>query len=399
MRTLVLSGGSIAGIRQVAWLTRLAEQGYRPEAIVGTSVGALNAAYLAEQMGLGLSFASAVLELKAFWLGDPTRSPIQGPEALVKPRSKPTIALHIALARFNGLLDSGPLRELIDRTLVGHYRNCPIPTYAVSVNARTGEILRHAWAGDQFRTGVLASASEPIIFPPVQLEDQILWDGGHREIVPVPSAIALGASEITALVCQPTPREPARIRPGNFWDLVGAFIHWVTWETGENDLARTREINTHLVGTATSSGRIRRGVPLRVIRPRTPLPFSIERFTKADLVRLYTADYDSFEQCDGGVEIPEAPAPDPGPELERLRTELEAAQADARIKAANLEIARKETGRFDRGRREQDLRAFAGYLSGFLPELHRLEVPRVVEAVDAYLRSNPGLRLDQDGPF
>ncbi len=46
----VLSGGASLGAVQVGMLLALAEEDVRPDLIVGTSVGALNAAWIAERL-------------------------------------------------------------------------------------------------------------------------------------------------------------------------------------------------------------------------------------------------------------------------------------------------------------------------------------------------------------
>ena len=60
---IVLSGGANLGAMQVGMLRALAEHGVTPNLIVGTSAGALNAAFIAER---GLTTA-AVDELAQIW--------------------------------------------------------------------------------------------------------------------------------------------------------------------------------------------------------------------------------------------------------------------------------------------------------------------------------------------
>ena len=64
-RAFVLSGGASLGAIQVGMLRALAAHGVRPDVIVGTSVGAVNGAFLACR-----DFdRSAVDELAELWLG------------------------------------------------------------------------------------------------------------------------------------------------------------------------------------------------------------------------------------------------------------------------------------------------------------------------------------------
>jgi predicted acylesterase/phospholipase RssA len=51
---------------------------------------------------------------------------------------------------------------------------------------------------------VLASASIPLLFPPVRVDQQLLWDGGLLVNTPLAPVVALGAEEIiTVLVTEP----------------------------------------------------------------------------------------------------------------------------------------------------------------------------------------------------
>ena len=61
----VLSGGGSLGAVQVGMLQALAERGVEPDLLVGTSCGALNAAWVA---GHGMSRTS-LAELAAVWIG------------------------------------------------------------------------------------------------------------------------------------------------------------------------------------------------------------------------------------------------------------------------------------------------------------------------------------------
>jgi NTE family protein len=63
----VLSGGGSLGAVQVGMLQALAERGVQPDLLVGTSVGALNAAYVA---GHGTS-PTALRALQTIWAGRP----------------------------------------------------------------------------------------------------------------------------------------------------------------------------------------------------------------------------------------------------------------------------------------------------------------------------------------
>src|SRR5438874_12146517 len=57
---------------------------------------------------------------------------------------------------------------------------------------------------------VLASASIPLLFPPVQIGSHLLWDGGLLVNTPLAPVVALGADElVTVLVTEPPEPNPA----------------------------------------------------------------------------------------------------------------------------------------------------------------------------------------------
>lgn len=59
---------------------------------------------------------------------------------------------------------------------------------------------------------VLASASIPSVFPPVEILNEHYVDGGVRDIIPIQAAIDSGADEVIAIVASPTGVPPASTR-------------------------------------------------------------------------------------------------------------------------------------------------------------------------------------------
>jgi NTE family protein len=86
-----------------------------------------------------------------------------------------------------------------------------------TVDAHTGQVVRYVTADTPVtRTSdyvivdaitvdmVLASASIPLLFPPVQIGQHLLWDGGLLVNTPLAPVVAMGADEIvTVLVTEP----------------------------------------------------------------------------------------------------------------------------------------------------------------------------------------------------
>jgi NTE family protein len=181
---VVLSGGGSLGAVQVGMLLALAEREIVPDVFVGTSVGAINAAFLAGRPG-----PQGLAELARIWTRL-TRHDIfpTGPARL----------LRAAVGREAGFADPKPLRRLIASHLA--YRrleDAQLPITVVATDVITGQEvqLSHGPAID----AVMASAALPGVFPPVSVDDHILMDGGVVNNTPISAAIDLGADLIYVL--------------------------------------------------------------------------------------------------------------------------------------------------------------------------------------------------------
>jgi hypothetical protein len=151
----VLSGGGSLGSVQVGMLLALADRGITPDLVIGTSVGALNAAWIAGRPGL-----EGTQQLAKVWSavgrGDifPTR-PWTGALGL--------------LGRANHTVPSSPLRSLLHQHLnYALLEDAPIPVRLVATEVTTGQevVLAHGDAVD----AVSASAALPGVFPPVRID-------------------------------------------------------------------------------------------------------------------------------------------------------------------------------------------------------------------------------------
>ncbi len=179
----VLSGGSSLGAVQVGMLQALLACGMTPDLLVGTSVGALNAAYI------GQGYTSArLLRLEAIWAGLRTRDLLGrlGWRSLTR-----------VVWRRGTLASSTSLRTLIDTHLPSSHADLTIPTTVVATNVLTGQSVLLS-EGD-LRRNVLASAAIPGVFSPVAMGDHLLTDGGLVAHVPLLPAMQLGAR--TLVVC------------------------------------------------------------------------------------------------------------------------------------------------------------------------------------------------------
>ncbi|HMJ76949.1 MAG TPA: patatin-like phospholipase family protein [Iamia sp.] len=180
----VLTGGANLGAIQVGMLLALEEAGVHPDLYVGTSVGAVNATFMAGRPGGGGAQA-----LAGVW------SRLRRQD--VFPTS-PLRSLRSASGREQGLVSPVALGRLVRTHLP--YRlleEAPVPVTVVAVDVCTSADV--ALSRGPAVESVLASAAIPGIFPPVELGGRTFMDGGVVDNAPISHAITLGADVIWVL--------------------------------------------------------------------------------------------------------------------------------------------------------------------------------------------------------
>lgn len=198
-RALVLAGGGARGAFQVGMLQTLVKnKGLDFTIIRGVSVGALNAAILAKAKTDGDSLANlgnAVDELSALWTQEITEN-----KSIYKERTGgyPGLALGA-----DSLYSVEPLKRLIERhvdldALKGSGRDFKVGT----VSLVTGFYGEWDAGASNFLQKLLASTAIPVVFPYVDItsEQDVLVDGGTRNISPLSSAFKTEPNEIYVLL-------------------------------------------------------------------------------------------------------------------------------------------------------------------------------------------------------
>lgn len=180
----VLGGGGAYGAIQVGQLRALARTDLRPDFVVGTSVGSLNATIVAETPEI------AADRLAAFWV-IVNRDTIFG--------SVPTMMVNLASLR-PALADPRPLRNLLETSTASRdFSDLQLPLTAVAADTATGHHVA-IQEGDLI-SALMASTAIPGIFPPVDREGRHLIDGGVLANVPISIAAEQGAQTIVVLDC------------------------------------------------------------------------------------------------------------------------------------------------------------------------------------------------------
>ncbi|HEV2815432.1 MAG TPA: patatin-like phospholipase family protein [Solirubrobacteraceae bacterium] len=181
----VLSGGASLGAIQVGMLRALVDDDIRPDVIVGTSVGAVNGAFLASRDFGPL----AVEELAELWLG------IR--RGQVFPLEPFTGLLGFLGARRN-LVPGGALRRLVSRhTDCERLEDLPTPLHVIACDVLNGQEVRISEG--PLVEAVMASAAIPGVLPAVEWNGRLLVDGGVMNNTPITHAVDLGVDEIYVL--------------------------------------------------------------------------------------------------------------------------------------------------------------------------------------------------------
>jgi NTE family protein len=195
LTAFVLSGGASLGALQAGMLQALYERGVTADLLVGTSVGALNAAFIASRP----QTPHTARALARVWCG------IERADAF--PVSLRAMVGGIAGHR-NHLVPAHGLRRIIERHVeLDDLADAAVPLSLVAfdVKAGTEAVLRHGPAID----AILAACSIPGIFPPVAIGEQLLVDGGVVNNTPIRHAVEFGAERVYVLPTQ----EPRYVQP------------------------------------------------------------------------------------------------------------------------------------------------------------------------------------------
>jgi NTE family protein len=197
----VLGGGGARGALQVGALRALLEAGYQPDLLVGTSIGAANAAFLAF-LGVNLEGVSA-LERAYQSIAESYAMDTPGRLVWHTLSGRPFYTKQRAREFLNSAGITPDLRfDQIQNVRLG----------LVSAELGSGQLVIFGLNPAQsVMEGVLASCSVPPWFAPIENDEQLIVDGGALSLLPIEPALTLGATEIIALDLSGSPTYPSSV--------------------------------------------------------------------------------------------------------------------------------------------------------------------------------------------
>lgn len=191
MMAFALGGGGARGPLQVGALRALLEAGIKPQMVVGTSIGALNATFL----GMHGFDARALGKLETAWHDAAT--------ADLLPAGYLWLAARTLFGWGGGHPEDRMIAFLADHGVTpelyfGDLKGIPVRMVATDLS-NTCLRLYGAAPKESVLEGVLASAALPPWVHPLQKDGFSLLDGGALSNLPIEPALSQGATEVVAL--------------------------------------------------------------------------------------------------------------------------------------------------------------------------------------------------------
>lgn len=164
-------------------LRALGEANVRPDLVVGTSIGAVNGAFVAADPD------GAAERLIDLWRGESMRLVF----------SETLMGRAVTLVRSGTHLHAiEPLRRLLaDKLPAEDFKDLRLPFHCVAASIE--DATARWFTEGPLVPAVMASCAVPGLLPPVEIEGRHYFDGGLIDSIPVGRAIALGASTVYVL--------------------------------------------------------------------------------------------------------------------------------------------------------------------------------------------------------
>ena len=283
-QAFVLGGGGARGALQVGALRALLEAGIQPDMLVGTSIGAANAAFLAT---FGPS-PETIARMERTWHS--------AAQADLLPANYLRLTLRLLLNRSTSQIEQHIRDYLVEQGLDPELRFGDLAgprLFLVAADLSSGSLTVHGSDPAQsVLEAVLASTALPPWVRPLQRGDGLLMDGGIVSNLPIEPALSQGATEIIALDLA-DPR-PVGLGIGN----LGPFLFHLGYTIQQRQIQLEKQIAAQ------------RDIPVYHIRLRAESPVAVWQFSEApalfelgyELARAYLADHPEL-----GREEPQRP--------------------------------------------------------------------------------------------
>jgi NTE family protein len=174
----------VLGAVEVGMLRALFRAGIRPDVVVGSSIGAINAAMVARHPE-----PTVIDDLVRLW-ASPEMNEVYGDSV---PRQMRRFATR------NHLHPAQPLRRMLERHLGPElsFAEMRVPLHVVAANIERA--AEHWFTEGPVLPAVMASAAVPGVLPPVQIDGEHFIDGSFVRPTPISRMVQLGVEDIYLL--------------------------------------------------------------------------------------------------------------------------------------------------------------------------------------------------------
>jgi len=238
-RVFILGGGAALGAHHAGALQHLEEEGIKPDAIVGSSIGVINACCYA---------SGGVPLLQQAW------NEFRSLPRIFAPHFRHNPLLGLSLFSMHRLASA--VEEYVDFPKIYESR-LELEFILLNISRGRGEIYskRDCAGWRDLRTIARAGYAIPLLFPPVRFRGDWFVDGGFAWNIPLEHAMEIGATEIY-LLAPIASQLPYQGHFGSFLDFIRR-VGDVMWRT----IGNMGYLYARMEG-----GRFH-GVPVTVIEP------------------------------------------------------------------------------------------------------------------------------------
>ncbi|MBS1127592.1 MAG: Patatin, partial [Nitrospirae bacterium] len=203
---VVFGGGGAKGAAHIGVLKVLEEQKIPVDYIAGTSMGAIVGALYASGLSAAeLEKVITSIDWKDVFSGNPNRTDIDYRRKREDFQNLTGLSLGIRDGKVvtpKGLIKDQKVNVLFETLMlhtsdINDFDKLPIPYRAVAADLETGEMI--VLKGGRLADAARASMSVPGVFPPIELDDRLMIDGGIVRNVPIDIVREMGAEIIICI--------------------------------------------------------------------------------------------------------------------------------------------------------------------------------------------------------
>ena len=180
----VLGGGGVLGAVEVGMLRALLRAGYRPDVVIGTSIGAVNGVLVAADP------SEAVTDRLVRLWSSPEAADVYG-DSLARQLRRFAARTH--------LHSPLPLRRLLASELGENSTFADLKVPFRCCAASIERAAEHWFDSGPLVDAVLASSAVPGLLPPMEIDGEHFVDGGIVNSIPIGEAVRIGAKLIFVL--------------------------------------------------------------------------------------------------------------------------------------------------------------------------------------------------------